>query len=204
MKRIGLSGGIACGKSSVARILRNKGIPVVDADQVARDIVEPGSPALLELVQEFGEDILDENGTLRRKQLGSIVMNDEQKRARLNQITHPKIRSSIFTTLQTWHTQGHKEGVVEAALMVETKSHTFYDALIIVTCTPTIQIERLMAREGFDHETAQSWINSQLPLAEKEGLADIIIDNSFDKDTLEQLVHEQWAKLLTILYREKK
>lgn len=202
MKRIGLSGGIACGKSSVARILRNNGIPVIDADQVARDIVEPGSPALLELVQAFGENILDEHGALRRKKLGSIVMNDEQKRSRLNQITHPKIRSSIFATLQTWYKQGHEAGVVEAALMVETKSHTRYDALIIVTCTPKIQMSRLMAREGFDRETAQKWIDSQLPLAEKEKLADIIIDNSFDKDTLEQHVQQQWATLLNIVQRE--
>jgi len=185
MKRIGLSGGIACGKSSVARILHKKGIPVVDADQVARNIVEPGSPALLELVQEFGSDILDENGLLKRKTLGSIIMNDKNKRARLNQITHPKIRASIFSTLQKWHSQGYTAGVVEAALMVETNSHTLYDALIIVTCTPQIQIERLMAREGFDQETAKTWIRSQLPLTEKEKLADVIIDNSSDQETLE-------------------
>ena len=199
MKRIGLSGGIACGKSSVARILRQRGVPVVDADQVSRDIVQPGSLALQELVQEFGTDILDENGALKRKKLGAIVMNDEQKRLRLNQITHPKIRSSIFSTLQNWHAQGHKAGVVEAALMVETKSHTLYDALIIVTCTPQIQIQRLMARESFDEETAQSWINSQLPLAQKERLADIVIDNSSDKETLEKLVPQKWNELMTML-----
>ena len=203
MKRIGLSGGIACGKSSVARILRDKGIPVVDADQVARDIVEPGSAALLELVQEFGAAILDENGALKRKTLGSIVMNDEKKRARLNQITHPKIRASIFSTLQTWYKQGHKAGVVEAALMVETKSHALYDALIIVTCTPKTQLERLMAREGFDQETAQTWIDSQLPLSEKEKLADTIIDNSSDQEALEKLVHEKWDELMNTLHRNQ-
>ena len=201
MKRIGLSGGIACGKSSVARILRDKGVPVVDADQVARDIVEPGSLALKELVNEFGEEILDTNGTLKRKTLGSIVMNNEQKRARLNQITHPKIRSSIFSTLQTWYAEGHEAGVVEAALMVETGSHTLYDALIIVTCSPKIQIKRLMAREGFDQDTAHTWINSQLPLHEKEKLADVIIDNSSNREELEKLVHKKWDELLHTLYQ---
>jgi len=122
---------------------------------------------------------------------------------RLNQITHPKIRASIFSTLQEWYTQGHKAGVVEAALMVETKSHTLYDALIIVTCTPQTQIQRLMARENFDEETAQSWINSQLPLSEKERLADIIIDNSSDRETLEKLVHEKWNELMNMLHNEE-
>lgn len=196
MKRIGLSGGIACGKSSVANILRDKGIPVIDADQVARDIVKPGMAALNELIHVFGEEILSSNGTLNRKVLGSIVMNDKQKRARLNSITHPKIRQSIFSTLQGLHQAGRQAAVVEAALMVETKSHTHYDALIIVTCNPQIQVQRLMAREGFDRETAQTWINSQLPLSEKEKVADIIIDNSHEKEALQHLVHHKWDELM--------
>lgn len=199
MKRIGLSGGIACGKSSVANILRSKGIPVVDADQVARDIVKPGTAALSELVQEFGKDILKSSGYLNRKKLGSIVMNDPEKRASLNSITHPKIRNSIFSTLQEWHKEGQQAGVVEAALMVETKSYTLYDALIIVTCAPGVQIKRLMNREGFDQQTAQTWINSQLPLSEKEKVADVVIDNSADKETLKKLVHDAWNKLINQL-----
>ena len=87
--------------------------------------------------------------------------------------------------------------------MVETKSHTLYDALIIVTCTPQIQKQRLMAREGFDEVTAQSWINSQLPLAQKEKLADVVIDNSSDIKTLEKLVHKKWNELMKKLYSRK-
>jgi len=199
MKTIGLSGGISCGKSSVAKLITEMGVPVIDADQVARAIVEPGMPALKEIVETFGAHILHDNGTLNRKALGSIVMQSEEKRTILNRITHPKIRLSIFTQLQEYQERGHDYAVVEAALMVETKSHTLYDALIIVTCTAAIQCERLMAREGFDRATAQKWIASQMPLAEKEKCADILIDNSGSKTQLVEAVKKGWQQLLSLL-----
>ena len=123
MKRIGLSGGISCGKSSVADILRTMGNPVIDAEQVALTIVEKGKPALNELIEVFGSDILDANDSLNRKALGALIMQSPEKRAILNQITHPKIRESIFVQLMTLQQEGHEAAVVEAALMVETKSH---------------------------------------------------------------------------------
>ena len=199
MKRIGLTGGISCGKSSVAKILCSMGVFVLDADQVARDIVQKGQPALDELVLEFGDGILDEEGFLNRKALGAIVMENPQSRQKLNTITHPKIRIAIDKQLNEWESLGAHVAVVEAALMVETKSYLLYDALIVVTCQPDIQIERLMERERFDKETAQKWIESQLPLAQKEAVADALIDNSFDRKTLEHTVQKKWNELLNSL-----
>ena len=195
MKTIGLTGGIACGKSSVATLLKERGIPVIDADQVARDVVEPGSPALQEIVRAFGHDIQHEDGTLNRKALGEVVMQSTEKRQQLNAITHPKIRLAIATQLQEYRQDGHSFCIVEAALMIETGSHTLYDALVVVTCSPQVQQERLMHREGFDSETAKKWIASQMPLSEKEAHADILIDNSGTREELRLQVEKGWGRL---------
>ena len=195
MKTIGLTGGIACGKSSVAHLLKELGHPVIDADQVARDIVKPGTQALKEIVEAFGEDMTHRDGTLNRKALGALVMQSEEKRQRLNAITHPKIRLAIAVQLQQYRDEGHPFSIVEAALMIETGSHSLYDALIVVTCSPQVQRERLMHREGFDIGTAKKWIASQMPLAEKESYADILIDNSGTKEELIEEVKQCWNKL---------
>ena len=199
MKTIGLTGGIACGKSSVAALLKERGIPIIDADQVARDIVQPGTPGLREIVKAFGEEMKHEDGTLNRKALGALVMHSEEKRQQLNAITHPKIRLSIAKMLQQNRQAGHPFSVVEAALMVETGSHTLYDALIVVTCSPTVQQQRLMIREGFDIETAAKWIASQMPLSEKEAHADILINNSGTKEALRKQVEQGWEKLRRLI-----
>ena len=195
MKRFGLSGGIACGKSSVARLLENKGIPIIDADQVSRDIVAPNSQGLQEIVAAFGEDILTPQGVLNRNALGAIVMSDESKRKLLNRITHPKIYAQILERLMQLQHDGHQAAFVEAALMVETNSYTHYDALVIVTCAPEIQQNRLMAREGFTQETAEKWLASQLSLKEKEAVADFLIDNSGDREALQKSVDETWMQI---------
>ena len=196
MVRIGLSGGIACGKSSVARLLREKGIPVIDADQVARDVVAPKTKGLEEIVAAFGEEVLKEDGSLNRKALGSIVMSDASKRSILNGITHPKIFAQIHQNLTELQKNGHKAAFVEAALMVETKSYKLYDALVIVTCQRDIQLERLISREGFDQETATKWLNSQMPLKDKEAYADFLIDNSGDREALQIAVDKTWLQIV--------
>ncbi|MEC7986662.1 MAG: dephospho-CoA kinase [Myxococcota bacterium] len=199
MKTIGLSGGISCGKSSVARILESLGVPIIDADQVAREIVSVGQEALKEIEEHFGSNILTPEGNLDRKALGAIVMQDAKQRKALERITHPKIKLSILHQLLSLKQDGHRAAVVEAALMVETGSFKQYDALIIVSCHPEIQEERLMKREGFSREEAQRWIASQLPLAEKEKHADWLINNSFDQQTLLRTVEKGWSKLLIAL-----
>ncbi len=195
MKTIGLSGGIACGKSSVARLLAAAGIPVIDADQVARDIVSVGQRALTEIVAHFGESVLHPDGSLHRKALGAIVMSDPAQRKKLESITHPKIKQSIIMQLLSLKGEGHRFAIVEAALMVETGSYRQYDALIIVTCRPEIQEQRLMERENFSREQAKRWIASQLPLHEKEKHADLLIDNSFDRVELAANVSRGWERL---------
>ena len=185
MKTIGLTGGIATGKSTVAALLRDThGLPVVDADRVARAIVDLGSPALAEIRRFFGDEVLLPDGALNRKRLGTIVMADPAKRRALEDITHPRIAQAIVGWLAEQAAQGRDWAVVEAALMVETGSYHRYDVVIVVSCSPQNQIARLAQREGFDAATAQQWMDAQLPLARKEAVADHVIRNDGDRASL--------------------
>jgi len=198
MKTLGLTGGIATGKSTVATLLRDTyGVPLIDADQVARDVVQPGSPALEEIRRTFGDEVLLPTGALNRKALGRIVMADAEKRRVLEAITHPRIGQSIEEWLSTQDTQGAAWAAVEAALMVESGSYHRYDILIVVSCSPATQIARLRAREGFDQEVAQRWLDAQLPLAEKEAVADHVLHNDDDLAQLAEAVAKLWHTLNT-------
>ena len=199
MFKIGLSGGIACGKSTVANILQTSGIPVIDADEVAREVVSIGTPALKEIIENFGTKVLQQDGSLDRKRLGAEVMTSNDKLKKLNKITHPRIRQSIEKQLYDYKRLGHLAAVVEAALLVETKSHLLYDAIIIVSCSPEVQIKRLMLREGFERKTALTWISNQMPTKKKEAFADLLIHNNKDHVSLEKSVHDGWQKLLKSL-----
>jgi len=174
----GLTGNIACGKSLVEEMLRTAGVPVIDADQVARDIVLPGEPALAEIVDLFGSEVLHEDGTLNRGALGDIVFSDEDMRRDLEQITHPRIFKGIAQAIFELQSNGHEFAIVSAALMVETGSYRMYGGLAVVTCDPDIQLARLMARDGSDECSAQERIDSQLPQQEKVDVADVVFDNS--------------------------
>jgi dephospho-CoA kinase len=195
MRTIGLTGGIACGKSTVAALLRDRGVPVLDADQVARAVVAPGSPGLAAVLARFGPAIQAADGSLDRKALGALVFQDEDARRDLEGITHPL----IFAAMQAWRAdqaaQGAPVAVVEAALMVETGSHRRYDALLVVAASPPVQEARLMAREGMDAATARRWIASQAPLAEKLALADAVIWNDGDTAALHAATEAAWQAL---------
>ena len=196
MRRFGLTGGIATGKSSVATILRNDfNATVLDADQIARDIVAPGQPALDALVAHFGDGVLLDNGSLNRALLGEKVMAKPEEREALNQITHPRIFEAIHSALTDCEKRGEHAAFVEAALMVETGSYRMYDALIVVDCSPTIQLARLMHRNDMDEATAKQWIESQMPLSEKRAVADWIIENNGSQEELSQSVHACWQSL---------
>lgn len=196
MKTLGLTGGIATGKSTVSALLRDRyRVPLIDADEVARDIVQPGSAALDEIRHTFGEEVLLPGGTLNRKALGRIVMADTAKRRVLEAITHPRIGQAIAEWLSAQDGQGAAWAAVEAALMVESGSYRGYDVLIVVSCSPATQLARLRAREGFDQEVAQRWIDAQLPLAEKEAVADHVLRNDDDLSLLEDAVAELWRTL---------
>lgn len=194
MLTIGLTGGIATGKSTAAEVLRDLGVPVVDADQVAREVVEPGSPGLTAIHERFGPGVLQPDGTLDRKALGALVMADGDARRALEAITHPAIFGAIVERLAALREAGEPVAVVEAALMVESGSYRSYQELWVVSCHPDTQRARLMARNGFDEATARRWINNQAPLADKEALADRVIWNDDTREALAVQVRECLAK----------
>lgn len=196
MKRVGLTGGIATGKSTVARILCELGLPVVDADQVAREIVEPGRPALARIVEAFGAEVLDAEGRLDRALMRRRIAHDAQARRALEEITHPAIRREIAQKLLLLVEEGHEVAIIEAALLVETGSYRDYDALVVVTCDPATQLERLLARDAGSEEEARALIAAQLPLERKEEVADHVIRNDGDLEQLRRRTEEVWRALV--------
>ncbi len=187
MISVGLTGGIATGKSTVARLLRARGIPVVDADQLAREVVAPGSEGLAEVVARFGTGVLTAEGTLDRPALRAIVLEDANARAELEAITHPRIRHATVEWMAAQSAAGAPVAVVEAALLVETGGYRFYDRLIVVTCAPHRQKQRLMLRNQITSAEAERWLAAQLPLAQKEAVATDLIRND---GTLQALQHQ--------------
>jgi dephospho-CoA kinase len=192
---IGLTGGIACGKSTVADMLRELGAPVVDADELARRVVERNAPALAEIVARFGQGVLDPSGALDRKKLGAIVFADPGAREALERITHPRIAAAAQAELARLAAEGHHTVIYEAALIVEKKLHTWMDGLIVVSLPAELQLARLMARDGIDREAAASRIAAQLPLADKIAVADHVIDNAGTMDHTRAQVRAMWQRI---------
>ncbi|MGM0557793.1 MAG: dephospho-CoA kinase [Myxococcota bacterium] len=185
---VGLTGGIASGKSTVAGMFEDRGVPVIDADLIAREIVEPGEPALEEIADVFGDDVLQEDDSLDREALGSIVFGDEQARARLNAITHPRVAQRMAERARELGEEGHRWIIYDAALIVENGIHEWLDALIVVSVDRATQVERLMRRDAIAREDAIARIDSQLPLEDKVAVADYIIDNNGTlEDTIAQV-----------------
>jgi len=190
LKVVGLTGGIATGKSTVGRRLVALGWPVIDADQVAREVVAPGQPALEELVSLMGDGILGEDGALDRDAMRARITTDPEARRLLESVTHPAIVGRILERLQALAVAGTAIAVVDAALMVETGSYRNYPELIVVTCEEATQLKRLMARDGMDEAGARRLIATQLPLADKEAVATHVIRNDADTATLMRRVDE--------------
>ena len=179
MLRVGLTGSIAVGKSFVTSIFGELGCHVLDADKTARDVVMPGASGLKALVETFGEEILNEDGTLNRKQMAALVFADEQKRLLLNSILHPFIIARQDETIREWEMKDPKGiAIVDAALMIESGGYKRFDKLIVVHCRPEVQLERLMLRDGLSLDEARRRINSQMPQEEKQKYADYLIDTS--------------------------
>lgn len=196
MVTVGLTGGIATGKSTVAALLRSElHVPVIDADQVSRDVTRTGSPGLAWIIEAFGDGVVAPDGSLDRKALGRLIAERPDQRRMLERHTHPLIREEIEARLTALEASGAAVAVVEAALMVETGSYRLYDHLLVVTCDPTLQRERLMARRGISAEQAQKWMDMQLPLAEKEAVASRVIRNDSSLAELRERVLETWESL---------
>jgi dephospho-CoA kinase len=178
MLRLGLTGGIASGKSAVAAMLREIGFAVLDADSLSHKLIEPGQAAYAEVIKEFGPSITDSSGRIDRSKLGAIVFPDRAKLDRLNAIVHPRVAEVILSQFEVWRRSGVRDAVfVEAALLVESGIHQKLDGLVVVWCTPEQQLERLLAR-GLSESEARRRIAAQLPVEEKLRLATEKIDCS--------------------------
>lgn len=181
---IGLTGGIASGKSTVARLLAERGAAIVDADLLARKVVEPGQPALAELVARFGAAILGADGTLDRKRLGAIAFADPAARADLNRITHPRIAAASQAAIAAFADAGANVVFYEAALLVENRAHAGLAGLIVVSVTPELQHARLVDRDRLTVDDAHARIRAQAPLADKLAVATWVIENHGDLPAL--------------------
>lgn len=179
MLKVGLTGGIAVGKSFVSSALRELGAHVFDADQLARDVVAPGTDGLADIVATFGSDILLPDGTLDRPKLGSIVVRDKDLLEKLNAIVHPRVHAAQDRLLKVVEgTDPDGIAVVDAALLIESGGWKRFEKIVVVFCRPELQLERLMNRNGFDREEAARRIALQLPSDEKRKYADFEIDTS--------------------------
>jgi len=192
---IGLTGGIASGKSTVARLLKERGAAIVDADLLARRVVEPGQPALAELIARFGSTILAADGSLDRKRLGAIAFSDPAARTDLDRITHPRITAASASAIASWADAGADLVFYEAALLVENGSHRALPALIVVGASPAVQVSRVMARDGLSREDAEKRLASQLGLDDKRRAATWVIENDGDEAALEREVERVIAEV---------
>ena len=195
MLRLGLTGGIASGKSAVAAMLREMGFAVLDADSLAHKLIEPGQPAYEEVLHEFGPSIIATGGRVDRAKLGAIVFNDRAKLDRLNAIVHPRVAEVIFSQFEVWRRAGVRDAVfVEAALLVESGIHKNLDGLVVAWCTPEQQVERLVTR-GLSEAEARRRIAAQLPVEEKLSLATEKIDCTGSLDETRRQVEALASKL---------
>jgi dephospho-CoA kinase len=193
---VGLTGGIATGKSTVSEMLRELGAEIIDADRLAREVVEPGQPAFKQIVAEFGAGIVGADGALDRKKLGAIVFADPERRKRLEALTHPAIRARFQARLDELAAQGF-EGLVffDAPVMIESGNYKHMDRMVVVVTDEATQMARLRARDGTDDAEGRRKIASQMPLAEKAKLADHVIDNSGDREATAAQVRRVVAAL---------
>jgi dephospho-CoA kinase len=192
VRKIGLTGGIGAGKSTVARLLAEHGAIVIDADQLAREVVAPGTPGLREVEEAFGPDVLQPDGALDREALARIVFNDPEKRKVLERITHPKIGER---TKELFDSAGPDDVVVhDVPLLVELNMAPLYDAVVVVEAPDDVRLHRLEGR-GLPREQAADRIRSQADPAQRRAVATVVIDNAGDEDALRRRVDEVWQQL---------
>ncbi|KRF54489.1 dephospho-CoA kinase [Bacillus sp. Soil745] len=177
---IGITGGIASGKSTVSLYLQELGFTIVDADLASRAVVEPGEEAYHQVVKAFGEDILLTDGNIDRVKLGSIIFNDQEKRLLLNGIVHPAVRNWMRLKTEAALSSGEETVFMDIPLLFESKLTFMVDKTLLIYVDEQVQLKRLMNRNGLSETEALARINSQMPLADKKALADAVIDNNGD------------------------
>lgn len=187
MKKIGLTGSIGSGKSSVSNIFMKNNIKIIDADKISREILGIGN-TLKEIVDYFGSEVLDDYGSLDRKKLGNIVFSDARKLDKLNSITHPKIKEKIKEKIDFYESIGEKIVILDIPLLIEAHMENMADLVLLVICSEDIQINRIMNRDNISRSEAIKRIKSQMNVDEKKKYADYIIDNSSTIEELEECV----------------
>jgi dephospho-CoA kinase len=190
---IGLTGGIASGKSTIASMLVERGALLVDADQVAREVVLPGEPVLEAIASTFGQAVLETDGSLNRKALGEIVFRDKESLAKLEAITHPAIRARMQQTIHTYAEQFPERLVVaDVPLLYETKQENLYEGILVVYVPAEVQKKRLMERNNLSEEEADRRIALQMDIEQKRQHADWVIDNSGSLEETQRQLDEFW------------
>jgi len=196
MNRVGLTGGIASGKSTVCELLGKKGCLILDADQVAHQLILKGQPCYSPVVEAFGAGILNDAAEIDRQKLGNLVFHNPVLLQHLNRIVHPEVIRQIQTKLAIIEAEIRcPRAIVEASVMIESGFHTFFQYLILVTCKPAQQIERLRIRTELSEEEARLRMAAQIPLEEKIPLANWVIDNSGSMDNTQAQVDLLWQEL---------
>ena len=193
---IGLTGGIATGKSTVSSMLIRKGALLVDADIIAREVMLPGHPVLAEVAAHFGQDVIMADGQLDRKKLGEIIFNDPKERLVLNEITHPAIRREIRRqTAEYEAVYPQRLVVVDIPLLYESELQSLFEKVVVVYVSREKQLQRLMERDGISEERAEARLKSQMDIEQKKLMADYVIDNSGTLTETNQQVDKLWNRL---------
>ncbi len=202
---VGLTGGVASGKTVVSQVLREEGAYIIDADQIARELVQPYKPAWIELLRAFGKEILQEDGSVHRKRLADKVFADPEQRKRLNQILHPRIKEEMDRrTKEIGQKDPEAIVVIDAPLLVEVGEHREMDRLIVVTTTQTQQIERLRLRDGTSREEALRILSSQMSMEEKAALADFVIRNERSLEETKEKARGVFRELRKVVLKKNK
>ncbi|ALV49662.1 dephospho-CoA kinase [Streptomyces althioticus] len=194
MLTVGLTGGIGAGKSEVSRLLVERGAVLIDADRIAREVVEPGTPGLAAVVEAFGEEILAEDGSLDRPRLGALVFSDPEKLATLNSIVHPLVGARSRELEEA----APEDAVVvhDVPLLTENGLAPLYDVVVVVDASPGTQLDRLVRLRGMSEEDARARMAAQATREQRRAVADVVIDNDVPLDALERRVEEVWADLV--------
>ena len=202
---VGLTGGVASGKTAVSRVLREEGAYIIDADQIARELVQPHKPAWNELVRAFGKEILQEDGSIHRRKLADKVFTDPEQRKVLNQILHPRIKEEMDRrTKEIGQKDPEAIVVIDAPLLVELGVYRKVDQLIVITSTQMQQMERLKERDGRSPEEALRLFSSQMPVEEKVKLADFVIRNEGSLEETKKKAKEVFKELRKVMLQKNK
>lgn len=191
---IGLTGSIASGKSTVSQMFIEMDIPVVDADQISREVVEPGEPAYQKIIDAFGKEILQDDGAIERKKLGKIIFSSEEKRKLLNNIVHPEVRKEMVRRRESFKEKNYPAVVLDIPLLYESNLGDYVERTLVVYVDEETQLTRLMERDGSTREDAQERIDAQISVRKKAEMADAVIDNT-------GTIEESFQQLKDILHR---